>query len=393
MLLGAEVFLNNPDWIQKVKSKRVAYLGHSASVTQKGDLVLDQLLNHKDISISCILSPQHGFFGWQQANMITSENSNYQSIPVFSLYSQSTRRLTPEIKDTFDVLLIDLQDVGCRIYTYLSTLFYMIEDCEKDKTIIVLDRPNPAGRKIEGNYLDLDFKSFVGVSALPMRHGLTLGELAYWFKNVHHLKTELFVVPMESYQAEKGWPKKQTWILPSPNMPSVSCSQCYPGTVLLEGSTLSEGRGTTKPLEVFGRPNMNTRAIKSFIDQHGSQLLESCFLREHYFKPTFDKFKDEICNGFQIHLDGDWCNPDTFEVYLFMSLFLKAFHHVHPEWEWKLQPPYEYEYKKLPIDIISGNNKLRLWIEDPNSSISEWENYLTEEKYKWEKERKDFLIY
>lgn len=393
MFVGAEVFLKNDEWIRKFKSKKIAYLGNASSVTSKGTLVLEHLKKNKDINLTSIFSPQHGFYGLKQANMITSENSTWSDLPLFSLYSQKTRRFTPQMKNTFDVLLIDLQDVGCRIYTYLSTLFYAMEDCEQDKTIVILDRPNPLGRNTEGNYLDLNFKSFVGVAAMPISHGLTLGEAALWFKNKYNLKTDLHVVKMESYLAEEGWPHHWPWLAPSPNMTGLDCAKCYPGTVLLEGTQISEGRGTTKPLEVFGAPKMKTKEIKKFMLDHGSHLMQSCFLREHEFEPNFDKFTSQACSGFQIHLDSLWSQKGQFQPYRLISLFLKAFHHIHPDKEWKIDPPYEYEYKKLPIDIISGDEKLKNWVEDSNSSTAHWDNFLKEEEAKWKKERKQFLLY
>ncbi|MGI9549541.1 MAG: exo-beta-N-acetylmuramidase NamZ family protein [Bdellovibrionales bacterium] len=392
MILGSEVFLKNPKWIQKIKSKKVAYVGHAASVTQKGELVLPLLLNHPDLLISSVFSPQHGFGGVQQANMITSEDTRWKELPLFSLYSQKTRRLTKAMKDSFDVLLFDLQDVGCRIYTYLTTLFYLIEDCENEKTIYILDRPNPLGRYVEGNCLDLNFKSFVGEAALPMSHGLTLGEAALWFKHHRNLKTDLQVIPMRSYSPKHPL-KNKVWVDPSPNMTSLSCAKCYPGTVLLEGTTLSEGRGTTKPLEVFGHPNMNVKKIKSFIKEYGKAWFKGCFLREKEFEPQFDKFKNKTCYGFQIHLDSSWSSKGEFRPYRLMNLLLKAFRHTHPEIPWKLNPPYEYEFKKWPIDIISGDETLKNWIESSQTSFKEREEYLLHEEQKWKKQRKDFLIY
>ncbi len=394
MLLGAEVFLANSQWVQKVTSKKISYLGNTASVNQNGELILSLLLQNKNLQVSSLLSPQHGFRSVKQANMITSQDSQWNHLPIFSLYSEKTRRLTSEMKSTFDILLVDLQDVGCRIYTYLTTLFYLIEDCENEKTIFILDRPNPLGRYIEGNSLNLNFKSFVGEAPLPMSYGLTLGEAALWFKNYKNLKTDVQVVPMESYSPEIGWPKQQPWIEPSPNMTSQTCAQCYPGTVLLEGTTISEGRGTTKPLEVFGHPNMNTKEIKNFMINYGKDFLKGCFLREKQFEPVFDKFKNKICSGFQIHLDSLWSHQKgTFRPYRLISLFLKAFHNIHPDLAWKSKPPYEYEFEKLPIDIISGDEELKKWIENPNTSIKEWDDFLVAEELKWKKERKDFLIY
>ena len=372
----------------------MAYLGHSAGVDQKGELILSLLLKRKEIQWTSIFSPQHGFFATKQANMITTKDSSYKSLKLYSLYSEKNRRLNAEMKKSFDVLLFDLQDTGCRIYTYLTTLFYLIEDCEKEnKTLVVLDRPNPLGRYVEGNLLKDKFKSFVGSAPLPMSHGLTLGELALWYKSLKKLKTDVQVVRMRAYKVDKPWGKKRPWLLPSPNMTGLSCAQCYPGTVLLEGTKISEGRGTTKPLEIFGRPNMDTAKIKKFMRNKSSSFLRGCFLREIKFEPAFDKFKQKQCSGFQIHLEKAWAEKGPFHPFRLISLFLKAFRQVHPSLPWKTKPPYEYEYKLDPIDIISGSGELQNWIEDDSSSMKNWDEFLLSEESRWKKEQKDFLIY
>ena len=393
MLNGAEVLLRDSHWIKKLKNKKTAYLGHSASVDGKGRLILS-LLKQKEILLTSLFSPQHGFFSTKQANMVTTENNLYRGIKLYSLYSEKNRRLTAEMKKSFDVLLFDLQDTGCRIYTYLTTLFYLIEDCEKaGKTLIVLDRPNPLGRYVEGSLLEDKFHSFVGVAPLPMSHGLTLGELALWYKNHKRLKTDLQVVCMEDYKAKKFWSDKKPWPLPSPNMTGVSCARSYPGAVLLEGTKISEGRGTTKPFEMFGCPGMDTGKIKKRMQDQGPSFLRGCFLREVKFEPAFDKFRKEICSGFQIHLEKAWAGSGSFRPYRLFSLFLKAFRQIYPSCPWKTKPPYEYEYTLDPIDIISGSPSLQNWVENSSSSIKEWEEFLLNEEEAWRRERQDFLIY
>ena len=352
------------------------------------------LLKQKEFQLTSLFSPQHGFFSTKQANMITTENGSYKKLKLYSLYSNKTRRLTSEMKKSFDVLLFDLQDVGCRIYTYLTTLFYLIEDCGKaDKILIVLDRPNPLGRHVEGSLLKDKFQSFVGAAPLPMSHGLTLGELALWYKNIKQLKTNLQIVWMKDYKPDKPWSTKKPWVMPSPNMTGLSCAQCYPGTVLFEGAKISEGRGTAKAFELFGRPNMNTKKIKQFMLDKNSSFLNGCFLREVEFEPAFDKFKQKTCSGFQIHLEKAWAKKGSFRPYRLISLFLKAFRQIHPSCSWKTKPPYEYEYKLDPIDIISGSKKLQSWIEDSSSSVKEWDAFLLNEESQWKKTRHDFLIY
>ena len=386
MLTGAEVFLKHPSYIKKLKANRLAYLGHSASVDKKGQLILSQLLKHKDIKLSCLFSPQHGFYPTKQANMIISKNTVYKGIKIYSLYSQKTRRLTTKMKNSFDVLLFDLQDVGCRIYTYLSTLFYLIEDlANQNKSLIVLDRPNPLGRYVEGNLLKERFKSFVGVAPLPMAHGLTLGELALWYKHTKKLKTNLQVIRMRDYKAQGDRP----WPLPSPNMSSLTCAKCYPGTVLLEGTTISEGRGTVKPFEIFGYPKMNTEKIKKYLKDFST----GCLLREIQFEPTFDKWQGKVCTGFRIHLEKPWANKGVFRPYRLICLFLKAFYQTHRSCSWKTPPPYEYEYKLDPIDIISGSDDLQKWIKQKQSAQKKWDDFLTSEEQKWKQQQKDFFIY
>ena len=395
--LGAEVLLANPQWLKKLKGKRIAYLGHAASVTKNGTHVLSSLLNQKEIHLTALFSPQHGFKALKQANMIPSPDSSFEGLPLFSLYSEKNRRLIPEMTSRFDVLLADLQDAGCRIYTYLTALFYLIEDCEAEgKSVFVLDRPNPLGRNIEGNLLNMDFQSYVGAAPMPMSHGLTLGEAALWLKNRKGLKTDVQIVPMENYQpgrADGGWPAERPWIFPSPNMTGPLCAKCYPGTVLLEGTAISEGRGTALPFQVFGFPGMKAGEIKQFMLSKGKSFLDGCYLREHEFEPVFDKFKGKTCAGFQIHTEKLWAEKGVFRPCRLISLFLKAFREAHPDQPWKIPPPYEYEEKLLPIDIISGSAALREWVENPKSSVSEWDDFLTEEERKWKKESREFFIY
>ena len=403
--LGAETLLASPQWLKKLKGRRTAYLGHAASVQAAaaphhqgpgGFHALSHLLNQKEIRLTALFSPQHGFHAARQANMIPSPDSALAGLPLFSLYSEKTRRLTPEMKSLFDVLLVDLQDAGCRIYTYLTALFYLIEDCgAAGKSLWILDRPNPLGRNIEGNLLKMDFQSYVGAAPMPMSHGLTLGEAALWLKSRKKLKTDVQVIPMEGYQPGRdgGWPPGRPWIFPSPNMTGAACAKCYPGTVLLEGAAVSEGRGTCLPFQVFGFPGMRAREIKRLMLSRGKSFLRGCYLREHEFEPAFDKFKGRACSGFQIHTEKLWAEKGAFRPYRLISLFLKALREVHPDRPWQLPPPYEYEEKLLPIDIISGSSALREWVEDPKASAGEWDDFLTGEEGLWRREIQDFYIY
>lgn len=394
MITGAEILLQDSHWIKKLKNKRVAYLGHSASVDNRGHLILSQLYKHKEIQLTSVFAAQHGFKSTKQANMHTSENDTWEDLKLYSLYSNQTRRLTSQMTDSFDVLLFDLQDVGCRIYTYLTTLFYIIEDCAKtNKTLIILDRPNPLARYVEGSLLQDNFHSFVGLAPIPMSHGLTLGELAFWYKDFKKLQTDIQLVKMKNYNLDSFWSCHRPWILPSPNMTSVTCATCYPGTVLLEGTCISEARGTTKPLEMFGHPQADTKKIIKFMKDQTPSFLEACFLRDVEFEPAYDKHKNTTCMGFQIHLEKSWASQGSFKPYRLMSLFLRAFKQIHPSITWKTKAPYEYEFKKDPIDIISGSSELQTWINASSSSTKQWDDYLINEEQTWIKQRKDFLIY
>lgn len=390
MRLGAEVFFDNPNKFSRLKGRRVGFLGHQASVLKDMSSTLSRLLASPDVPISAVFSPQHGFAGTKQANMIPSPDSSINGLPLFSLYSEKTRRIQEEMKKSFDVLIIDLQDTGCRIYTYLTTVFYLLEDLNE---VILLDRPNPIGRVVEGSRLQPSYESFVGHAPMPMAYGLTLGEAALWFKDLKQLKVDLKVIPMSDYQPYQGWPKNRPWVSPSPNMTGPDCAKCYPGTVLLEGTNISEGRGTCLPLQVFGMPEMKPDEIKKRMEQKGGMFLKGCALRLQDFEPVFDKFKGQLCRGFQIHLEPLWAGAGTFRPYRLMSLFLKCFHELHPDFSWLKLPPYEYEEKKRPIDILSGGADLREWVESSQATVGQWEEYLTQEESLWEKERELFLLY
>jgi uncharacterized protein YbbC (DUF1343 family) len=332
--------------------------------------------------------------GEKQDNMIESEDYTdpVYKIPVYSLYGK-VRRPTPEMMQGWDVLLVDLQDVGCRIYTFLTTLFYMMDALREhpEKEIWVLDRPNPAGRPIEGHILQGDFETFVGAAPVPMRHGLTLGEAALWYKAKKNLNLNLTVVGMKDYQP--GWPSELSWVNPSPNMPNISCARQYAGSVLIEGTNLSEGRGTTTPLQVVGMPGMQAEKVVHLMRKMCSQWMLGCVVRTCFFEPTFHKFKGELCAGIQIHADGSAYEENRFVPYRLYTLFLKAFHHTHPEFDLWRKPPYEYEAVKMPIDILSGHSKLRAWVEDKNPKINDWALSLRADEDHWLKERQPHLLY
>src|SRR5476649_1025890 len=304
MKFGLDRLLEEPELRKPLKGRRVALLAHPASATRTMIHSLDALAALGDVRLSAAFGPQHGLRGDKQDNMVESQDytDSVHGIPVFSLYGE-VRRPTSDMMDTFDVLLVDLQDVGCRIYTFVTTLRYMLEEAaKKHKAVWVLDRPNPVGRPVEGLTLRTGCESFVGAGAMPMRHGLTLGELARWFVGALHLDVDYRVVPMQGWEPNAapgyGWPLgERTWVNPSPNAPNLSMARCYPGTVMLEGTTLSEGRGTTRPLELCGAPDIDIADLLARAARLAPEWMRGCRLRPCWFEPTFHKHAGSLCAG------------------------------------------------------------------------------------------------
>jgi uncharacterized protein YbbC (DUF1343 family) len=396
--LGIERLLSEPELQERLFEKRLAFLGHPASVTQDMRYSIDQLISVKGLKLVAGFGPQHGIRGEKQDNMIESDDFTDPKlkIPIYSLYGR-VRRPAPEMLKGWDVILVDLQDVGCRIYTFLTTLFYIMEALEgSHQEIWILDRPNPAGREIEGHTLDMKYASFVGAAPVPMRHGLTLGEAALWYREHKKLKVNLHVVAMTEYFPREapgfGWPN-MAWVNPSPNMPRLSTARIYCGSVLFEGTNLSEGRGTTIPLEIFGAPGLNIDKILAEMHEMAPQWLHGCMLRPAFFEPTFHKFKGELVSALQVHAEGPYYDPTAFKPYRLCTLFLKAAQRVHPNLDLWRKPPYEYEEKLLPIDILSGHNQLRTWVADASPKVSEWNESLLQDEVAWAQSRKPFLLY
>lgn len=395
-LLGLERLLQEPRHLEELSGRRVGLLAHPASVDGALQHSMD-LLNVSDLNITSAFGPQHGMRGEKQDNMIKS--SNYHdptyNIPVYSLYGE-VRRPTQEMMNSFDILLVDLQDVGCRIYTFLTTLFYMMEACaEQGKSIYVLDRPNPAGREIEGSLLNMSYESFIGAAPIPMRHGLTLGEAGLWYRAHKNLNLDYHVVEMLGYEMDTppfyGWDPQRIWVNPSPNLPRVSGTKIYCGTVLLEGTHLSEGRGTTVPLEIVGAPGFPTQKILKKMEQLAPGWMESCLLRPCFFEPTFQKHSGKLCSGIQIHVH--FPQFKSFKPYRLIALLLKATRSEFPEFDLWKQPPYEYEDRLMPFDILSGSSDLREWVESRTASVKDLEERLSGDECEWKTSRKDFLIY
>lgn len=391
--LGIEVLLTGSS-IHVLKGKRIALVAHPASVTRDLEHSVD-FLRRNHINISCCFGPQHGMRGEKQDNMVESDDflDPIHKIPVYSLYGQH-RRPIKKWMDQFDVCLFDLQDVGTRIYTFLTTLLYMMEACAAEKKIlVVLDRPNPAGRTVEGSKLIKGWESFVGASTIPMRHGMTLGEMALWFKELHKINLELIIVKMENYTLNSPWPANLPWVNPSPNAANVSMARAFPGTVMVEGTHFSEGRGTTRPLEIVGAPDIEIDKIFSKMESLKSDWLKGCRLRSCFFEPTFHKHQKALCQGFQIHTDGPFYDESLFKPYRIVALFFKAVREIYPSYQIWRDFPYEYEVDRLAIDLINGSDFLRLWVDDRSAKVEDFDSYCRKSETQWMEERKPFLLY
>ncbi len=400
MKLGIDRLLQEPALREQLKDKRVALLAHPASLTRNFIPSIDALMACDDVNLVSCFGPQHGLRGDKQDNMVETDDSVdiKHGIPVFSLYGK-VRRPTQHMLDTFDVLLVDIQDVGCRIYTFITTLCYLLEDCEKSaKTLWVLDRPNPAGRQIEGLTLEAGQESFVGIAPIAMRHGMTLGEVALWYKDYKKLDVSLNVIAMQGYEMAiapgYGWPIEQlSWVNPSPNIPTLNAVRTYPGTVLLEGTTLSEGRGTTRSLELFGAPDLDISKLMRKMQELAPQWLKGVRLREVWFEPTFHKYQGELCAGIQLHTDYPDYDPSAFKPYRLVVLFLKSIRLLYPDYPLWRDFPYEYEEGRLAIDVINGGEYLRQWVDDPEAKVSGLENRLIHDEAKWLEKSVSYYIY
>ncbi len=398
MKFGIDRLLAEPELRAPLAGKRIALLAHPASVTENLTHSLDALAQCDGIELSSAFGPQHGLRGDKQDNMIESPDYDdpVLGIPIFSLYGE-VRRPTKQMMDSFDVILIDLQDLGCRIYTFITTLRYILEAAaEHGKAVWVLDRPNPAGRPIEGMMLEQGWESFVGAAPMPMRHGLTMGEMGGWFVSYFNLDVEYNVVEMQGWQPEGpgfGWPTDRIWINPSPNAPNLSMARAYAGTVMLEGTTLSEGRGTTRPLELFGAPDIDAKAVIAEMHRKAPQWLKGCTLRECWFEPTFHKHVGMLCNGVQFHAEGPTYDHAAFRPWRLQALALKAINKLYFGYELWRDFAYEYEEGKLAFDVINGGPGLREWIENPSTIANDLEAITAPDERMWGQMLKDFLIY
>jgi uncharacterized protein YbbC (DUF1343 family) len=401
MKFGLERLLEDPALRRPLAGRRSALLAHPASTTRDLTHSLDAIAALPDVRLTAAFGPQHGLRGDKQDNMIESPDyvDPLHGIPVFSLYG-AVRRPTAAMLDTFDVLLVDLQDLGCRIYTFITTLRYVLEAAaQHGKAVWVLDRPNPAGRPVEGLSLRPGWESFVGAGPLPMRHGLTLGELARWFVATFGLDVECEVVTMEGWQPDAapgyGWPLlERSWINPSPNAPNLSMARCYAGTVMLEGTTLSEGRGTTRPLELFGAPDIDAGDLLREMSALAPRWLDGCTLRPCWFEPTFHKHSGKLCHGLQFHVD-DPTHYDhaAFRPWRLMALAFKALRRLHPDYPLWRDFPYEYEHDRLAIDLINGSPLLREWVDDPAALPADLDALALADEQAWREARTAYKLY
>ena len=384
---GLDCFLENVTGT--LVDKRIGLLSNQASTDavfrQSRDCIRERIGNR----LVCLFSPQHGFYSEKQDNMIESGHRTDVStgLPLFSLYGES-RRPSREMFDLLDILLVDLVDVGTRVYTFLYTMAYCLEAAAAwGKKVIVLDRPNPlGGQKVEGNLLRADCTSFVGLYPLPMRHGLTLGELALYINEEFHIAADLEVIPMQGWRRsmlfrETGLP----WVFPSPNMPTPETALVYPGQVIWEGTNVSEGRGTTLPFELVGAPFWEHLPISAFLEK---TTLPGCFFRPLVFEPTSGKWAGKSCTGFQIHVN----DTKSFLPYRTSLTLLQAVLQLYPEAFRYKEPPYEYEYERLPMDLILGSGKVRRQLEE-GRPIGEIEEEWAEELAVFAGTRERYFLY
>ena len=374
------------DYWKKLKGYRLGLLVNQASVDCRLTHAKDVISERLPGQLKALFGPQHGYAGEDQDNMIETEHSIDRDlgVPIFSLYGKDRAPL-PDMLDLIDILLIDLQDVGTRVYTFSSTLLKAVSS--SGKKMVVLDRPNPLGGEIiEGNLLKPDLYSFVGTYSLPMRHGLTMGEMAGIFKDVFHIEIDLEVFPTNGWSRGMLWlDTGLRWIMPSPNMPIQETAYVYPGQIIWEATNLSEGRGTCRPFEMFGAPFLDTGEVKKHLLREAQK---GCHLQSISYRPTFHKWSGEKCNGFMIHiLDHKAFRPFFTSVALLVSIITSH----REDFRWK-EPPYEYEYERSPIDLILGDKEIRYKIEGGEDLLQMREKWCSEIK-DYDEWRKPYLLY
>lgn len=384
---GLEILAANPPkWLH---NKRLGLLCNPASVTRNFTHASQVIPGLFPLALTTLFSPQHGYFADKQDNMVESGDTEdpFLGIPVYSLYGK-TRIPAPSMMENMDILLVDIQDVGTRVYTFVYTLSYCMETAKKcGIPVVVLDRPNPVGGlHTEGNLLDPDFASFVGRFPIPMRHGLTIGELAALFNEHFGIHCDLKVIPMD------GWKRKMVftdtglpWVAPSPNLPTPASTYVYPGQVILEGTNLSEGRGTTLPFEIFGAPYLSHASV---LQSLGGQNLPGVHLRKLGFEPTSNKWTGKFCKGFQLHI----VDQKNFSPVKTTLRILEAIIRTHKEFFSFVPPPYEYEYEKMPVDLILGTDRIRKALEQGEDLQAIFSGFRKDEE-EFSKLAKNFWLY
>ena len=399
MKFGIDRLLAEPELRRPLEGKRVALVAHPASVTLDLTHSLDALIA-AGINVSAAFGPQHGIKGDKQDNMVETadETDRRDGIPLFSLYGE-VRRPTGQMMSAADVFLFDLQDLGCRIYTFCTTLLYLLEEAARSgKEVWVLDRPNPAGRPVEGTLLLPGQESFVGAGPMPMRHGLTMGEMGAWFVRHFGLDVDYRVIEMHDWLPEAGpgygWPDSRIWINPSPNAANLNMARAYAGTVMLEGATLSEGRGTTRPLEVlFGAPDVDAKAVLVEMKRLAPEWLSGCAIRECWFTPTFHKHAGELCNALMIHAEGPFYDHEAFRPWRLQALAFKAIRRLYADYPIWRDFPYEYEFDRLAIDVINGGPGLREWVDNAAAQPGDLDAPAMSDEAQWRDEVADLLLY
>ncbi len=387
VLLGLEVIKREN--FSRVKGCTIGLVVNPASLDSRFSSTVEIFLNAKGVKVGALFGPQHGIRGEAQDNMIEWEGfqDKKTGLPVYSLYGK-TREPLREMMEGIDCLVIDLPDVGARYYTFVWTLALCLRACKKyGKACVVLDRPNPInGVAMEGPMLDPRFFSFVGLYPLPLRHGMTMGEIALYLNREFKIECDLTVVPLEGWQREMWFEGTLLpWVMPSPNMPTLDTAIVYPGMCLLEGTTISEGRGTTRPFEIFGKPGVDPDGL---VKRLTGEDLPGVRFRPLYFQPTFQKYQGELCGGAQIHVT----DRNRFLPVLTGVAVIRTMHHMYPEsFFWK-QPPYEYEEEKLPIDILAGTDELRSQIER-GCSLEKISRSWQEKLDLFREVRKQYLLY
>lgn len=399
MKFGIDRLLADPALVGELAGRRVALVAHPASVTADLTHSLDALIA-AGVNVTSAFGPQHGLKGDKQDNMVeTADDTDPRyGIPVFSLYGE-LRRPSGQMMSSADVFLFDLQDLGCRIYTFVTTLLYLLEEAASHgKSVWVLDRPNPAGRPVEGTLLMRGQESFVGAAPMPMRHGLTMGEMGRWFIRHFGLDVDYRVIAMEGWQPDAmpgfGWPEDRIWINPSPNAASLNMARAYAGTVMIEGATLSEGRGTTRPLEVlFGAPDVDALAVMAEMERVAPSWLAGCALRECWFTPTFHKHAGLLCNGLMIHAEGAFYDHGAFRPWRLQALAFKAIRRLYPDYPIWRDFAYEYEFARRAIDVINGGTALREWVDDGAAEPGDLDLLAGADEARWREEIAPFLLY